>query len=170
MLVKRWHGREHKSLSLQSDRPDFLPILAQLLTGPGVGKLLTLKAFSQLPKVGTDPTSFRVVVRMRRVNTHGSLGWPSQPTLSSQMFLCNCGKEPLAFPQCFMAYRVFFTHYVIYAVDKVKVPLARILIWPWLASSLHTCGQYVGTDSIKRALPSAPVTQWHSCKSAGEQR
>ena len=34
-------------------------------------------------------------------------------------------------------------------MDKVKVPVARILTWPWLASSLHTCGQCVITDYIK---------------------
>lgn len=34
------------------------------------------------------------------------------------------------------------------SVDKVKVPMARILTWPWLASSRHTCGQYIVIDSI----------------------
>lgn len=33
-------------------------------------------------------------------------------------------------------------------VDKMKVPAARILTWPWLASSLHLCEQYVVMDCI----------------------
>ena len=31
-----------------------------------------------------------------------------------------------------------YTEYL--GVDKMKVPVARILTWPWLAGSLHTCG------------------------------
>lgn len=34
-------------------------------------------------------------------------------------------------------------------VDKMKVPGARILTWPWLANSLHMCGQYFAIDSIE---------------------
>ena len=37
----------------------------------------------------------------------------------------------------------------------MRVPVARILSWPWLTSSLHTSGQYMAVDSIKRSLPSA---------------
>ena len=52
-------------------------------------------------------------------------------------------------------------------VDKMRVPVARILTWPWLTSPLHTCGQF---DSMKRALPSAlGTTRWQGCKAAGEQ-
>ena len=40
-------------------------------------------------------------------------------------------------------------------MDKMRVPVARILTWPWLTSSLHTCGQYMIVDSISRAPPSA---------------
>ena len=40
-------------------------------------------------------------------------------------------------------------------VDKMKVPGARILTWPWLANSLHMCGQYFAIDSIERAPLSA---------------
>ena len=53
----------------------------------------------------------------------------------------------------------------------MKVSVARILTWPWLTSSLHTCGQYMAVDSIKRAPPSAlGMTRWQGCKAAGEQR
>ena len=56
-------------------------------------------------------------------------------------------------------------------VDKMRVPVARILTWPWLTSSLHTCGQYMAVDSIKRALPSAlRTTWWQGCKASEEQR
>ena len=52
----------------------------------------------------------------------------------------------------------------------MRVPVARILTWPWLTSSLHTCGQHMTVDSIERALPSAlGATQWQGCKAAGEQ-
>ena len=52
----------------------------------------------------------------------------------------------------------------------MKLPVARILTWPWLARSLHRCGQYVAIDSIKRALSSTlGMTQWQGCKAAGEQ-
>ena len=33
-------------------------------------------------------------------------------------------------------------------VDKMKVPVARILTWPQLASSLHMCGHCAVIDSI----------------------
>nr|XP_036880053.1 uncharacterized protein LOC118973507 isoform X3 [Manis javanica] len=54
------------------------------------------------------------------------------------------------------------------SVDKMGVPVARILTWPWLTSSLHTYGQYMTIDSIKRALPSAlgATRQWQGCKAA----
>ena len=52
----------------------------------------------------------------------------------------------------------------------MRVPMARILTWPWLASSVHRCGQYMAVDSIKRALSSALcMAQWQDCKAAGEQ-
>ena len=48
--------------------------------------------------------------------------------------------------------------------------MARILPWLWLTSSLHTYGQYMAVDSIKRALPSVlGTTWWQGCKAAGEQ-
>ena len=56
-------------------------------------------------------------------------------------------------------------------VDKMRTPVARILTWPWLTSSLHTCGDYMAVDSIKRAPPIAlGMTRWRCCKAAGEQR
>ena len=55
-------------------------------------------------------------------------------------------------------------------MNKIRVPVARLLTWPWLTSSLHTRGQYMAVDSIKRALPSAlDMTRWQVCKAAGEQ-
>lgn len=33
-------------------------------------------------------------------------------------------------------------------MGKVKVPIARIHPWSWLAISLHICGQYVVIDSL----------------------
>ena len=67
------------------------------------------------------------------------------------------------FPQCKVSGRT--------GMDKMRVPVARILTWLWLTASLHTCGQYMAVDSIKRAPPSAlGMTWWQGCKAAGEQR
>ena len=52
--------------------------------------------------------------------------------------------------------------YRIMHVDKMKVSMARIITWPWLASSLHTCGWYV--------IDSAQCSGRHNGMAAGEQR
>ena len=36
-------------------------------------------------------------------------------------------------------------------VDELRVPVDRILTWPRLISSLHTCDQYMAVDSIKNS-------------------
>ena len=46
-------------------------------------------------------------------------------------------------------------------VDKMIVPVARILTWLWLNSSLHTCGQYMAVDS-KSSSQCSGCDNWES--------
>ena len=68
------------------------------------------------------------------------------------------------------AHLQYLCNYVSAFVDKMRGPVAGILTWPWLTSSLHICGQYMAVDSIKRTPPSAlGMTGWQGCKAAEEQ-
>ena len=42
----------------------------------------------------------------------------------------------------------FLVFFLKHTMDKMKGPVARILTWPWLASSLNMCGPCIVIDSL----------------------